>query len=103
MQGIVRTWYGTDALGSVRLTMNEAAVPLMDFSYDPYGTPEGVAPPTFGFTGELQDASAGLVNLRARWYQPGSGRFTARDPFEGFDEQPYSLNPYQYGYSNPVL
>jgi hypothetical protein len=26
----------------------------------------------------------------------------SRDPFEGFQEQPYSLNPYQYTFSNPV-
>jgi YD repeat-containing protein len=71
VSGSTRTWYGTDALGSVRLTMTNAGLPLDAFSYDPWGTPEGAAPPTFGFTGEMQDAS-GLLNLRARWYQPTS-------------------------------
>jgi hypothetical protein len=35
--------------------------------------------PTFGFTGELQDA-AGLVYLRARWHHAAQGRFGVKDP-----------------------
>ncbi|MCG8350466.1 MAG: RHS repeat-associated core domain-containing protein, partial [Chloroflexales bacterium] len=58
---------------------------------------------TFGFTGELQDGTSDLLYLRARWYDPGQSTFTSRDPFAGFPETPYSLHPYQYGYSNPVL
>ncbi|MCG8347992.1 MAG: RHS repeat-associated core domain-containing protein [Chloroflexales bacterium] len=57
----------------------------------------------FGFTGELQDGETNLVYLRARWYDPGSGTLTTRDPFAGFPETPYSLHPYQYAYSNPVV
>ncbi|NJO01362.1 MAG: hypothetical protein HC880_06455 [Bacteroidia bacterium] len=41
--------------------------------------------------------------LRARWYDPASGTFLGRDPFEGFPDMPYSQHPYQYAYSNPVL
>ena len=52
-------------------------------------------PPTFGFTGELQDPATGLVYFRARWYQPANGSFLSRDPFSGFDTMPYSLHPYQ--------
>ena len=44
-----------------------------------------------------------MVYLRARWYNPGSGTLTTRDPFAGFPKTPYSLHPYQYAYSNPVL
>lgn len=40
--------------------------------------------------------------LRARWYDPTSGTFLTKDPFAGFPRQPYSLHPYQYGYSNPL-
>jgi RHS repeat-associated protein len=45
---------------------------------------------------------AGLVYLRARWYAAGSGTFTSRDPFAGYAQQPYSLHPYQYAYSDPL-
>ncbi|MBK9944711.1 MAG: RHS repeat-associated core domain-containing protein [Kouleothrix sp.] len=96
----VRTWYVADALGSVRRTVSDAGVPQGSISYDPWGTVESGTVPTFGFTGELQQG--GLVNLRARWYNAGHGRFGSVDPFAGVGEQPYSLHPYQYAYSNPI-
>jgi RHS repeat-associated protein len=58
--------------------------------------------PTFGVTGELHDGAAGLVHLRARWYNARHGTFTAVDLFDGFAAQPYSQHPYQYAYANPV-
>ena len=54
----------------------------------------------FGFTGELE--RGGLTYLRARWYNPSRAGFVSRDPWAGDAETPYSFNPYQYGYSNPV-
>ncbi len=95
LAGSTRTWYAADALGSVRRTLSDAGTPLGIVNYDPWGTPESGTVPTFGFTGELQDANTGLVNLRARWYSTAHGTFTARDPFAGYDTLPYSLHPYQ--------
>ena len=43
------------------------------------------------------------MHVRARWYDPGSARFTTRDPFAGCPKTPYSLHPYQYAYANPVV
>jgi RHS repeat-associated protein len=104
VQGGARTWYSGDALGSVRLTLSDAGAPLGTANYDAWGTPEQSLIAPFGFTGELQDA-AGLVDLRARWYNPGTGTFTAQRwrTDEAWDEIPYSHHVYQYGYSNPVL
>jgi RHS repeat-associated protein len=58
--------------------------------------------PTFGFTGELQDVSAGLVYLRARWYNGGKGRFLTRDSFEGNTAIPQSLHSYAYVHNDPT-
>jgi RHS repeat-associated protein len=99
--GSTTTWYASDALGSVRRTFNTAATPLGVINYDPWGTPESGSVPAFGFTGELQDTTTGLVNLRARWYSTGQGRFTSVDPFGGDPARPYSLHPYAYSYSSP--
>ena len=99
--GGTTTWYGTDALGSVRQVLDNAGIPFGTASYDPWGMPQGSAISPFGFTGELQDA-AGLTYLRARWYTSIYGVLLGRDPFAGWPEQPYSLHPFQYGYSNPV-
>jgi RHS repeat-associated protein len=94
-------WYVGDALGSVHQTLDDAGAVLATTSYDPWGTPQGSLSAPFGFTGELH--SAGQVYLRARWYAPGQGRFVSEDPFVGWATRPYSLHPYQYAYSNPVM
>jgi RHS repeat-associated protein len=104
LTGTIRTWYGSDVLGSVRQTLTDSGTIAATLHYDPWGMPaQQSSPVPFGFTGELQTARSGLVHLRARWYQAGQGSFLSRDPFAGFPTQPYSLHPYQYGYSNPVL
>ncbi|MEP7286935.1 MAG: RHS repeat-associated core domain-containing protein, partial [Chloroflexota bacterium] len=59
-----------------------------------YGT-TGTSQTTFGFTGEPTDAN-GLVNLRARYYNPTLGVFPSRDPLEGAVERPMSLNEYSW-------
>jgi RHS repeat-associated protein len=87
----------------VRQTLDDAGNPLVasDLAYSPFGLPQsGALPDPFGFTGELHHND--LVYLRARWYDPGEGTLLGRDPFAGFDTLPYSLHPYQYGYSDPV-
>jgi RHS repeat-associated protein len=97
-----RTWYGTDALGSVRQTLTDTGTASAAIHYDPWGTPTEGTLPNFGFTGELQDATSGLVHLRPRWYLPAQGAFASRDPFQGFEQYPQSLQPYLYVGNNPV-
>jgi RHS repeat-associated protein len=94
-------WLLGDGLGSVRQAL-PATRGTRATSFDSWGNrQQGLAFP-FGFTGELHDGAAGLVTLRARWYNARHGTFTAVDPFAGFAAQPYSQHPYQYAYSNPV-
>ena len=86
-----------DGLGSVRGTLNSANVPLETRFYDPYGSEtqqSGTSQTVFGFTGEETDSN-GLVNLRARYYNPGLGQFFSLDPLE-------TLNRYAYVRGNPV-
>jgi RHS repeat-associated protein len=94
-------WYLGDALGSVRTTLDDAGAVVATASYDPWGVPQDGLVGPFGFTGELHHGDQ--VYLRARWYAPGSGTFTTRDPFAGFPEMPYSLHAYQYAYSAPTM
>jgi RHS repeat-associated protein len=98
--GIIKSWYTTDALGSVRAISSNAGIASATASYDPYGQLQSGSVGSFGFTGELQQGSS--VYLRARWYNAAAGSFGVRDPFAGVNETPYSLHYYQYGYANPV-
>jgi len=98
VSGGTRTWYGTDPQGSVRYTLDDAGNAGAPRSYDPFGTPESAASSgLFGYTGEVQDVTTGLENLRARWYNPGWGQFLGRDPLEGATGQAYA-----YAGDNPV-
>gem|GEM_PF-807043 len=98
--GSTHTWYMTDPLGSVRQTFDDAGVLQQALTYDAWGVLQGSSIAPFGYTGELQQGNQ--VYLRARWYNSANGAFSSRDAFAGMAEMPYSLMPYQYGYSNPV-
>ncbi|MBI5275971.1 MAG: hypothetical protein HY854_05870 [Burkholderiales bacterium] len=54
------------------------------------------------YTGEYWDQDAQLLYLRARWYDPRTGRFISADPYEGGQTDPRSLNRYAYAHSDPV-
>jgi RHS repeat-associated protein len=62
----------------------------------------GTRPSALQYTGEQNDLDTGLIYLRARWYDPATGRFTTRDPFPGFAVLPQTLHPYVYVNNNPV-
>jgi len=91
-----------DGLGSVRQAADGAGAVVSAREWTPYGEEVGGWQAGLGYTGEWQDAAVGLVYLRARWYAPGVGIFTAPDPFPGVQKEPGSLHPYRYVLGNPV-
>jgi len=96
--GATTSYFEYDGLGSVRqLTDGTGAIQLTQ-TFDPYGngySKSGTAASSFGYTGEQTDGN-GFVYLRARYYQPGMGRFFGVDPSR------QETNPYQYVMGNPV-
>jgi RHS repeat-associated protein len=99
------TWayHVNDGLGSVRQLADPAGQVVQGCSFSPFGVPLGESGgEPYGFTGEQWDASAGLVYLRARYYEPGVGRFISKDPLSGFVTRPQSLNRWVYVKNNPV-
>ncbi len=57
----------------------------------------------FGYTGHQRDPEDGLVYLRARMYDPGTGRFLSRDVFSGLTAAPSTLNRFTYALNNPAV
>ena len=91
-------WIMQDGLGSVRGVVDNTVSALESRNYDPYGTgfgATGSSQTSYGFTGEPMDTN-GLLHLRARYYNPVSGVFTALDSFEGIANRPMSLNGYSW-------
>ena len=62
----------------------------------------GTTPNEWRYEGEQYDQGSGLYDLRARWMDPGVGRFTSRDTFSGTQTDPISLHPYLYTEDDPV-
>ena len=100
-----KEYFLADALGSVRLLVDESGQPVMDRAYKPYGETldsSGSGSSAYGFTGEAEDAATGLTYLRARYYSAAQGRFISRDVWGGDYERPLSLNRWVYGFANPA-
>jgi len=53
-------------------------------------------------SGEQFDSDLGLYYLRARYYNPATGRFLSRDPLDGKTIDPASLHKYLYAGGDPV-
>jgi RHS repeat-associated protein len=93
-----------DRLGSVRALTDASGTVTATYRTDAYGVPTtttGSSGQPFGFTGEPVDPT-GLVNLRARMYDPTTGRFTSRDSWPGSVTLPTSLDRYVYVQDNPA-
>jgi RHS repeat-associated protein len=77
-------WYLTDMLGSVRLLTNPSGGVLDAVTYDSFGNILSETNPTngdrFKFTGRELDGVSGQYYFRARYVDPGIGRFTTSDP-----------------------
>jgi RHS repeat-associated protein len=90
-------WPVMDGLGSVRGVVDSALTAQESRLYSPYGElygNTGSSQTVFGFTGEPTDSN-GLVQLRARYYNPTLGMFPSLDEME-------SDNRYQYASSDPI-
>jgi RHS repeat-associated protein len=90
-------YYLSDGLGSTTGLTDDSGDVLDEYQYDVFGAIRdhtGDSPNEFTFTGEQNDGT-GLEYLRARYYDPSTGRFLGRDPI------PY-LQRYAYAGSNPA-
>jgi RHS repeat-associated protein len=93
-----------DGLGSVRTELVSDTVETVT-TYSPFGNllaQTGSSGTVYGFTGEQHDSAAGLLFLRARYYNAYLNQFLSRDPFPGFARLPASQNGYSYSNNNPV-
>ena len=88
-----------------KLAVNPAGGVTQARSYEPYGkslSTTGNPLTKYGFTSEWTD-STNLIYLRARHYDPATGRFTSKDPYIGMIALPITLDPYIYALNNPIL
>ncbi|MFZ5833741.1 MAG: RHS repeat-associated core domain-containing protein, partial [Planctomycetota bacterium] len=104
-------FFGRDGHGSTRVLLDlYGAVATVSavrqvFHFTAFGESLGFeaaqAATSFLYAGEQTDGT-GLQYLRARYYDPSSGRFLRLDPFAGNADDPQSLHKYLYCHADPV-
>jgi RHS repeat-associated protein len=96
-------WALSDNQGTVRDLVDSAETIQNDITYDSFGQITSQTNPTvdtrYGYTGREFDAQTGQYYYRARYYDPGVGRFISEDPIE-FDAGDPNL--YRYVFNNPI-
>jgi RHS repeat-associated protein len=99
------SFYGYDGFGTVRQLTNTAGAVTDTFEYDAFGnaiTHTGTTPNNYLYRGEQFDPDLGFYYLRARYYNPQTGRFMSRDPEDGNPVDPATLHKYLYADGDPV-
>ena len=106
------SFYGYDGGGNVRNLTNTAGTVTDQYEYDAFGnkwTVSGSTPNNYLYRGEQFDSDLGLYYLRARYYNPLTGRFLSRDPNDpqprNLDRKPIDpkvLHKYLYAGADPV-
>ena len=89
-------YYLGDALGSMRQLTNAVGSVTLARGYEPFGkllSSAGNPLTKYGYTGEWTDPT-NLVYLRARYYDPATGRFLSKNPVRGSIALPATLYPY---------
>lgn len=97
-------FHHTDALGSTIAVTGSTGTVEQTMDYDVFGqlrSITGTSGTTYTFTGEENDTS-GLIYLRARYYDPGTGRFLSRDPYPADAADTQTINRYVYVKNNPT-
>jgi RHS repeat-associated protein len=108
-QQIANAWtpsfYGYDGGGTVRLLTDSTGTVTDTYDYDAWGNTvntTGSTPNVYLYRGEHYDADLDLYYLRARYFNPLSGRFLTRDPEAGRIKVPASLHKYLYSVGDPI-
>lgn len=103
--GQARSTYHHDALGSTAALTGASGQTEATYRVDPFGAIRertGSSPNRFVFTGHEHDEETGLVYMRARFYDPETGRFLTQDSVLGDPSEPPSLHRYLYANANPL-
>ena len=94
-----KMYYVTDMHGNVVQLLDESGNVTKTYEYDSFGNevkPEKKDENPYRYCGEYYDKETEEVYLRARYYEPGVGRFITRDTYTGESDEPLSLHLYTY-------
>lgn len=98
-------YYICNARGDIVQLVDEDGNVVNHYRYDEWGNTlekqEQIENP-IRYAAEYYDEESGLYYLRARYYEPTTGRFISKDTYEGTLTNPLTLNLYTYCLNNPI-
>jgi len=83
LRGGATSYYQNDGIGSITSLSNQAAALAGTYTFDSFGkltASTGTITNPFRYTGREFDTETGVYYYRARYFDPGSGRFISEDP-----------------------
>ena len=98
------SFYGYDAHRNIAFLTDATGTVTDTYDYDAWGNVVAATvstPNTRLYEGQEFDPDIGLINLRARQYNPSTGRFLTIDPLMGRLLKPTSLNRYLSADADP--
>jgi RHS repeat-associated protein len=99
------SYYALDGHGSARFLSDATGTATDFYTYDAFGNlvyKAGATANAYLYCGEQYDSDLGLYDLRARYMEPGRGRFWTQDSFEGGDKEgPSGLHKYLFSENDP--
>ena len=99
-------YYTQNVHGDVVNLTDSTGTVAKSYKYDAFGVEQNIDDSdsnAFRYCGEYYDAETGTIYLRARYYNPSTGRFISRDSYAGNTGAPLSLNLYTYCQNNPII
>ncbi|WP_285630346.1 RHS repeat-associated core domain-containing protein [Actinoallomurus iriomotensis] len=98
------TWLAADTQDSTQIAVDGSTGATDRQRYLPFGAHRGgdtITATDRGYLGHTEDATTGLDQLGARYYDPTIGRFISTDPVQNLAD-PQQRNPYAYAADNPM-
>ena len=88
---------------AVSSALPDVSVQVQSFSYTAFGEQMGnVKVSGFSYNAEAYDAATGMLNLRARQYEPALNRFSQKDIYPPNLLITYSFNAYLFTFNSPI-
>jgi len=103
--GVSTNYFILDGHGSTRALANASGAIVNTFVFDAYGNilrSNTASQTPYLYLCQRYDADVGTYHLRARTYNPNSGRFLTSDPYSGNLNDPLTLHKYLYANCDPV-